>query len=289
MKKLHVDVRGDKEKVFLSLQSLMAKLEKQKPIIKSENGFELQKSNQEVAAEKFNELFGKGENYQYAEFSENFSAAETLIFLENMIPLLDKNLKSYFSPLNLKLGILGEIKFDKNGIITHADCADAIGKNVLHFFLCHIQQDASGVLFRGKKLEYVFDVSVFEKTPKDAAGKNQFLGKDLVGFHGKSSNFGSMLGGLIQSLFESFSRGKLDLLTIDLLGNPHEISANKKIHRFERDFILPLRKNRKVVGLMAFANVFFQETTQTNSPYEGGNFLPEIRTQKDVLKIKKNK
>ncbi len=290
MKTLYVDVRGDKDQVFSNLQSLSDQLEKHAFVEKSYDFFMLQAGTKNVLSEKLNELLGNETSYAYAEFSDSLSVPEQLLFLQNMALFFNPFLREKFPTFCLNEGVLGNVRFDKSGTIVHSPffpLSGAEGKNLFHFFLSHLKQDTAGVLFRDGKLEYVFDVSVFEKTPKNAHGKNQFLGKDLIAFHGESKNFGKMLGELIKKLFLSFSSGSLDMLVIDLLGAPHSLLNEKQIRRFERDFVLPVRNGPRVVGMMAFADVFFQDVSELLSPYEGGLVINGIETQKDVISLVK--
>jgi hypothetical protein len=176
----------------------------------------------------------------------------------------------------------------------------SLGKDVLHFLSCCVEQDVA-LVFKKKEdgkesLEYVFDCSMYEKTPKDpVTGYNHFLGKDLLEFHGHAKTYGHILPTILGNLTKSLEIGTLDMLAIDLRGqNTHElydsdgnVQEGIEARRFERDYITALRVHcdgqdvsigcekcpGQFKGILAYADVLFQELSDTSNPFEGGTCL----------------
>ncbi len=164
------------------------------------------------------------------------------------------------------------------------------GQDALHYLACHIQQDMAVVMKKGDRMVYTFDCSMYEKTPKDVeTGENKFLGMDLLEFHGRAKTFGSMLPGLLRNLVSCFEQQRLDLLEIDLRGANIYSNGEQQARRFERDYVTPIFEDGVFHGILAYADVFFQDPAETGSPY-GGNaihhpvkFHKEYKVMKDVI------
>ena len=137
---------------------------------------------------------------------------------------------------------------------------------------------------------------MYEKTPKDpVTGYNHFLGRDLMEFHGHAKTYGHILPTILGNLCKSFENGSLDMLVIDLKGqNVHSLvdsdgNVNESVQavRFERDYITPIRQHcegtdaktgcgkcpGQLMGILAYADVLFQNVGDTSNPFEGGTCL----------------
>ncbi|MCF7812182.1 hypothetical protein K9M59_01105 [Candidatus Gracilibacteria bacterium] len=277
MNTLYVDLRGKSKDIILkNLRAFLQNLENRNFDIQPSK-FSFQEAENKVRSKKLEEFFGKSVPYSFAEFSSSFSGEDTLLILNTCLR---------FTPSSfLTKKIFERVRYNKRGIIVAHPQSCFRGKNILHYFFCYIKQDVACVLLRKENfLEYVLDVSVFEKTPKDPSGKNQYLGQDLVQFHSKNKTFGKELGRIIQKIFLAFQSGGLELLIVDLHGIPFVTKSGRKIRRFERDYFVPVKNKKNVVcGVLAAADVFFQSSEESLSPYEGGVYFQGIETQTDII------
>jgi hypothetical protein len=163
------------------------------------------------------------------------------------------------------------------------------GQDALHYLACHVQQDLAVVMKKGDKMVYTFDCSMYEKTPKDVeTGENKFLGKDLLDFHGKAETFGHILPNLLRNLVSCFSQGRLDLLEIDLKGANVYSNGEHEVRRFETDYVTPIVDNGTFHGILAYADVLFQDAAETRSPYKGGIIVPHQVNFHKEYKVVKN-
>ncbi len=138
------------------------------------------------------------------------------------------------------------------------------------FMSCNVEQDFAFCAFRGDKLMYVFESSIYEKTPKDAlTGENIFLGQDLIEFHTKNKNFGPLFPEIFGNLLQNFRENKLDELVIDLRGSKVYTDGTQFVKRFERDYATPVLRDGELKGMLVSADVFFQDVNEKGHPFQG--------------------
>jgi len=233
---------------------------------------------------KLAELTGGGGVYRIASFASDYESRDSVPVVRNILPRLGGTI--YEDPQGYGVFTLpGEppMEFDPSGRIRKANNVLLHGADLLHYVACHIRQDLAAVLVKGEAMQYMADISVFEKTPKDAQGRNTYIGKDLLDFHAKAPNFGPVLGELFPLLMQLFRKDLLDVLTVDLNGQqryPH--GGEGDVRRFERDRFIPLKRaDASFMGILGVADAFFQREGE-RSPYEGGDFVRGIEMQSDL-------
>jgi len=300
-KKAYLDVRGNSMEIVENLRNLLISLEDDsfvsddREIVHYEELFS--PADSLVYQKKREDLLNPQKSqYTIAEFDENYESTQSVLIVQQLLPFLRSiGIDGRVSPEGGEINFpqTGNVIFDSEGKIQETIDPELVGKDIFHFISCHIHQDLAVVLKRKDEFVYASDISRFEKTPKNENGKNMFLGKNIVDFHSAAPNFGKQLGPIFQKLINAFETKSLDMLTVDLFGQKIiEDAEFNKIRRFERDTFIPLRgDNDELQGFIGVANVFFQNTKETMSPYEGGESyeLPptqlELQTKNFVKRI----
>ncbi|MDD4287562.1 MAG: hypothetical protein PHO20_02550 [Candidatus Peribacteraceae bacterium] len=233
---------------------------------------------------KLAELTEGGGVYRIASFASDYESRDSVPVVRNILPRLGGTI--YEDPQGYGVFTLPEeppMEFDPSGRIRKANNVLLHGADLLHYVACHIRQDLAAVLVKSDAMRYMADISVFEKTPKDAQGRNTFIGKDLLDFHAKAPNFGPVLREFFPLLMQLFRKDLLDVLTVDLNGQQrYSHGEGGDVCRFERDRFIPLRRaDASFMGILGVADAFFQHEGE-HSPYEGGNFVRGIEMQSDL-------
>lgn len=156
------------------------------------------------------------------------------------------------------------------------------------FMSCNVEQDFAFCAFRGDKLMYLFESSIYEKTPKNAlTGENPFLGQDLIEFHTKNKNFGPLFPEIFGNLLQNFRENKLDELVIDLRGSKIYTDGTQHVRRFERDYATAIRRDGELKGMLVSADVFFQDVNETGNPYQGAPVINhDYNFHRDFVEVK---
>ncbi len=273
---IHLNLLGNKEEQEKNLIYLRDNLEGQINETNIEHWLTL--TNEEEYVTKFAELMGH--KIPYSILASEMTGEESFLISNEIVSRLnlpeiyilsdDKKTKVVkFSDRDL-------IMYNQRGEIIDSSNKDLIGKNSLDYISCNIHEEIATVMLRGHKLIYAFESSMFEKTPKNIiTGKNNYIGRDFMKFHGKAKTFGHVLPAVFKEMIKAFSKYELDMLTIDLRGNNIYSNNNLRVRRFERDYILPIRdiRNNAFKGLLGYADVFFQNIEETKSPFEGGSHI----------------
>ena len=157
------------------------------------------------------------------------------------------------------------------------------------FMSCNVEQDFAFCVFRGDKLIYTFESSIYEKTPKNAlTGENSFLGQDLIEFHKRNKNFGPLFPEIFGNLLHNFRQNKLDELIIDLRGSKVYTDGIQLVRRFERDYATAVRRNGELKGMLVSADVFFQDVNEKGNPYKGAPIIKhDYNFHRDFQDVKK--
>jgi len=291
---LHFDARGSRDDVVQNLQTLIRGLDSavnsDKEIPRNESTLAIRPPAKHVQELKLQELTSDSRpKFTIAEFVDGYDHGDSILILQNILPFLSSiGIGGEVSKHGGTITIpeIDEVCFDENGLITQSNNPAMIGKDIFHYVSCFIGQEIAVVLKKGDEFRYVSDISAFEKTPKNAEGKNQFLGRDIVDFHAKAPNFGRILAPMYRKLLECFAAGKLDLLTVDLHGGNKffDTKTRKEIHRFERDYFLPLTgEDGEFAGFIGLADTVFKPVVEPKSPFEGGDYVEEVKTQTDLF------
>ena len=190
-----------------------------------------------------------------------------------------------------------EFTYDQYGTIQRAtgpeiakynDLAQNLeGQDALHFLAAHVHQDLAVVMKKKDGLIYTFDCSMYEKTPKDVeTGENKFLGRNLMDLTGKYE--GIQFNYFLENLVGCFQQLRLDLLTVDHRGEHIYSNGEQEARRFERDYVTPIRRFRKFKGILAYADVFFQDPLVTENPFDGGEVLDhQVKFHKEYKPVRK--
>ncbi len=280
----YVDVRGNKEDVARNLCN-PANIEYEEHIITS--------ASPEKTAAKLRELTEENyDEYKIAEFADSFNGDDLFLILENLkYALRDLDIEiTQPDPDKYKATLPNgdEVYFDNNGQITASKLKSTVGKNILQYIMCFVDQDFASVIEKDGKFIYVCDISSFEKTPKDDNGENRMLGKDFLEFHSHAPNFGHQLSKVLPKMLQSFANRDTDMFIVDLSGlKEYRIGDGKSVKRFERDKFLPLfDKEGRLKGFVGFADVYFQDSSANTDPLEGGDYHDEIKHQADLIRSK---
>lgn len=186
----------------------------------------------------------------------------------------------------------GLIDADENGLVR--ECPESpilVGLPFLSVMAAFVAQDFGVVLRQPSGLRYAFDCSAFEKTPKDVdSGHNHYVGLDFLEWHRRIPKLGVQLATLFEQLDHQFEAGAIDLFTIDLRGRNLYTNGTLVLHRYERDFVVPLRHaNGSYLGFVNFADVFMKEVGEEQRPQQGGLYFDvgcprEFHRQFQVIK-----
>ena len=268
IKHLHIDLTGSGAGSELS--GLVSRLDGSITPRLTDMGMTIAK--QADYEQKLRELLGEKQNFRIAQFAEGYGLKDSALVADDIVHRLEHTGIRSTRDGDLRTVTIhpfGEmISYENNGLIVGGL---AQGRDVLHYMACVVRQDMAVVLKKDGRLIYSFDSSMFEKTPKDpVTGENRFLGQDILEFHGKAKTFGQMLPSLLDKLASSLGEHRLDLLTIDLRGGNIYSDGHQQVRRFERDYAVSLGDNR---GLLAYADVFFQDIAETRSPFKGGSSI----------------
>ncbi|MBU0981657.1 hypothetical protein KKC94_03100 [Patescibacteria group bacterium] len=285
----YLDVRGTKDEVSQRLKNLNSNLSAGKPEeCEILDGPILSLASPGKRAEKLGQLYNlDGNEFEFASFAYGFSPADSFLLLKNLTPLLAEcgvGVEITESGGTITIPGFDVIKFNESARITGPERVISPFE-IIRYLSCFFDQDFAAVLQKDGKFEYVCDVSVFEKTPKDASGKNRMMGRDLMEFHANAPSFGGELSSVFPNIMKAFSEGSMDVLVVDLNGsNDYELADGRQVRRFERDKFVPVHDETGYLkGFMGFADVFMQETRETRSPYEGGETEKSLRTQVDLI------
>ena len=248
-----------------------------------------------------------GYDFRFAQFAGNHDTRDSAIACDDLASKIDgigielhgENGKLRVVTLP-QLGI--ELVYDemariKSLVVDNNDITGSSSRvmqlDALHFMSCCIDQELALAVMNGAEMRYVFDSSMYEKTPKDpVTGFNRYLGRDLLEFHGKAKTFGAILPEILSHLCLAFVEGNLDMLVIDLRGQNVHTDGEVQARRFERDYITPIRRHcdgkdrydgcgacavGQFLGILAYADVKFQNAGDTSNPFEGGTCLDKSR------------
>lgn len=226
---------------------------------------------------KASELLGHTQSFAVATIAPNFSSNQKAPAAEHIAKTLGKEIELSKSQSKTKIFIPNrniELEFTSNGIIDKSNFSYLVGCDAMHALACNVLQDMGLLLKQKESFIYAADFSRFEKTPKDVrTGKNNYIGMDLLEFHGKAKNFGHILPKILGNIASCFEQHKLDMVTIDLRGLNTYSNGLQTLRRFERDHALPIFKDEKMKGIIVYANVIFQPQTELRNPYEGGRVI----------------
>ena len=170
----------------------------------------------------------------------------------------------------------GEMEIDDKGYVRTCPVRPNLrGMHVLSVLAAFVNQDFGVVLHVCDKLRYAFDCSAFEKTPKDVeSGHNHFVGLDFLEWHRRIPRLGKPLAELFGDMDKAFAADTLDLFTIDLRGRNLYTDGNIVVHRYERDYVVPLRlPDGKYLGFVNFADVFMKDIGEETRPQLGGAYF----------------
>ncbi|OIO54600.1 hypothetical protein AUJ46_02780 [Candidatus Peregrinibacteria bacterium CG1_02_54_53] len=287
----YLDARGNKYDVRKRLDALVQMMRlvatgQEKIPPKRESARLFTPASDRLKHAKLAELTGDGGAYHIASFASDYQSKDSVSVVRNILPRLGGTI--YEDPQGYGVFTLPEeppMEFDPSGRIRKANNVLLHGADLLHYVACHIRQDLAAVLVKGEAMQYMADISVFEKTPKDKQGRNTYIGKDLLDFHAKVPHFGPVLGELFPLLMQLFRKDLLDVLTVDLNGQQrYSCGEGGDVRRFERDRFIPLRRtDASFMGILGVADAFFQREGEC-SPYEGGDFVRGIEMQSDLGK-----
>lgn len=290
---LHLDVRAEMPVVAERLQALQKSMQDlalgQGRELLHRMKLPLTCASPEVTSLKLAELLDpQSAPYRVAEFSETHTGKDSMAITRMLLPILKGT--GIVGAIEKDYGVItfptvGTVQADEHGEVIAADDARFLGKDIYHLLSCHIEQDLATVMKKGSGYVYTSDISRFEKTPKNAQGRNAFLGRDIVEFHSKAPNFGARLGKLFQTIIGAFESGDLEMLVVDLNGqNVYDVNS-RPFRRFERDHFLPIPgENGECIGFIGIAEVQFQPTSETRTPYEGGDVLAGITSNIDLVR-----
>ena len=293
---LYLDSRGNRTEVQQRLEALVRRMKMvangQQKLLPQRDAVPLfTRASRRLRDAKLAEVMGRHGKFQIASFAPDYDSADSLPIVQNILPRMGGGFES------IPIGIRGAAKentalvlpeespveFDRLGRIRKADDSRLCGADLFHYVACHVRQDLAVTLFKGNALRYMVDISACEKTPKDAQGRNTFVGRDLHDIHVGAPNFGPVLRELFPLLIQLFREDMLDVLTVDLNGQKlYKHDEAGEVRRFERDRFIPLKRpDESFMGVLGAADVFFQRAGE-KSPYEGGDFVPGIELQSDV-------
>lgn len=223
---------------------------------------------------KIDEMHGVKQKFRYVQFEENHDESAS-VFAADTIATMCKGMEYHrFGDIRIVHIKDKGITYDGRGIIIEENGEGTLGHNALHYLAAQLHQDIAVVIKDREELRYVFDCSMYEKTPKDVdTGENMFIGRDLLEFHSKAKTYGHILPGIIQALATGLESGELDGLVIDLLGQNAYSNGAIQIRRFERDNVIAIKEDGEMKGLLAYADVYFQLPGQ-RSPLDGGLYIP---------------
>lgn len=264
VKHVHVDlVRGDSRNSILQLISdLHAPVQPQLtylPLTLCEN-ITYQK--------KLDRLNEKSDGYVYSQKAASHLSSNSALVVDELVGFLEHtgtrlHRDGDLRRLHIKHRDIS-LSYDEQGIITRGA---GKGLDVLEYLACNLAQDIAIVLRTDdQKLIYDYDCSMHEKTPKNPiTGVNEHIGRDLKDIHKESRTLGRILPYVISLVDERLHKNQLDLLTVDLRGANKYSNGKQEIRRYERDYLVPLK-----LGILAYADVHYQDVNETTSPYEGG-------------------
>jgi len=226
---------------------------------------------------KLDELLGKKHSFRVAQLGVTHRQSDSAMIVECIcehfkhrgIILVKKN-----NHRSLALPTGDHFVFDDRGIVLESNHKYYINQDILLCLSCHIEQDFAILTERSDGLIYVFESSIYEKSPKDPqTGENTFLDRDFFEWHSHIPHVGSSLVSIFSKMVNCFRYKQLDLLTIYLRGRNHYTHGTITVKRFEKDNVFPMFSQGKFFGLFAYCDVFFQDINATSHVYEGGQFL----------------
>lgn len=280
IRSLHLDVMGIQERVGIRLADLNDKLEnllEDKEMIQpTEMNSHMSLSSEAEYNMKLNEMLGEKLDFRVAQFDPKYDGRDSAIaaeFIARNIPQDERCVINDGRRIVIDLKSRPLVEFNNMGRIVYSSLPELIGHDPLHYISCNIHQDFGVVMLKPSGLVYTFDSAMFEKTPKDVdTGHNNFVGRNIIEFHGKGKNFGNMLPDLFRNLVDCFAKDKIDMLTIDLKGANMYSDGKITVQRFERDYVVPIISSG-FKGIVVYTDVFFQNIREKRTPYEGGSSL----------------
>ena len=281
MRNLYLDIRGEPQEVALRLTNLSTQLENvrcgREVVDPAESTFSIQLADGDQVAYRQGELMGRDTPFLSFARANDLTGAEDALIARNLARACGAHIRQSEGLTHITLPQIDcGIAIDNEGVIV--GCAglrgDEVGQSATAFLAALVKQEVAVVIKRGGNFIYGFECASFEKTPKDpATGKNYFIGRDLMEFHGRAKTHGRTLPTLLRNLCGAVSSRQLDLCIIDLNGAGRYTDGKTVVRRFERDYVTALWDGHKFSGLIAYADVFFQNPSVSQSPFEGGNYL----------------
>lgn len=281
MRNLYLDVRGEPQEVALRLKNLSSQLENiqcsREIVASTEIAFSVQLADGDQVAYRQGELMGLDTPFLSFARADDLTGAEDALIARNLARACGANIRQGKGLTHITLPEIDcGIAIDNEGVIV--ECAglrgDEVGQSATAFLAALIKQEIAVVIKRGDNFIYGFECASFEKTPKDpATGKNYFIGRDLMEFHGRAKAHGHVLPTLLYNLCAALASQHLDFLLVDLHGAGRYTDGKTVVRRFERDYVTALWEDDTFQGLIAYADVFFQNPSVAKSPFEGGEYL----------------
>lgn len=256
-------------------EDIMARPDVRRP--PKSSSLRLTRAGDEMTRAKLDELVG-GAASDFAMYRTDQTLAPT--FLLSAAQALARHFASigvrFDGPERLLVDGFGDVKLDLEGRVVSADGRAGLkGVHALALLAAFVGQDFGLVLRHESRLRYAFDCSAFEKTPKDIdTGYNHYVGLDFLEWHRRIPKLGEPLAELFELLDRAFESDSLDLFTVDLRGRNLYTNGTLVVHRYERDYVLPLRHPEgRHLGFVNFADVFMKEIAEERRPQEGGTYF----------------
>lgn len=235
---------------------------------------------------------GAAEHFKMYGLDPNVPTAQLLAAAQALAPYLVGAGLRMTEDRRLTVEGFGYIEADEKGLVR--ECPESpilIGRCLLAVMAAFVAQDFGVVLRQSSGLRYAFDCSAFEKTPKDVDnGHNHYIGLDFLEWHRRIPKMGVQLATLFEQLDRQFEMGAIDLFTIDLRGRNLYTNGTLVLHRYERDYVVPLRhSDGRYLGFVNFADVFMKEVGEERRPQQGGLYFDvgcprEFHRQFQVIK-----
>ncbi len=286
MRKLYLDLVNRPKENLIALSKKLVQLRNgniKLPAVENESILTLIDETEHSV--KLSEMLGVNIGYEISTVSDNLGGIHSALVADHIANglapdvIMNKTKNSTLVEIP-KRSV--SIEYDSLGKIVNSNLDALKGQNAMLYMASNMEQDMGLVIMQDGRPVYLADISRFEKTPKDLiTGKDTYVGRDMLEFHGKAKTYGHILPNLMSDMVRCMSKGKLDLLTVDLLGaNTYRIDSSLilgepnlvDVRRFERDYAVPLKKNDVLEGVAVYTDVWFQPIGE-KSPLEGGRIV----------------
>lgn len=279
-KKLHLDLtRGSPAQELMNLGVLLSEISAGRVELSPQDIDEhsIKLANQDEYEHKYSELLGTKHQYRVTDFAKPLVEKRSAIgadYLAQRLLHTGTTIDRIAGHSIVVVPNIAEIIYDDRGVIIASDVPEIRGHDALHYLACCIAEDIALVTNEDGKLVYAFDCSMYEKTPKDPlTGINNYVGRDLLEFHGRAKTHGAILPVILRNLTACMQSGALDQLTIDLIGNNTYSDGKIHVRRHETDYVEPIMTQNGLAGLMAHAEVIFRETKADGTPNKQGRII----------------